>query len=64
MHILFELNEKKLKNHIKLCKRNLRNNAVKCCKDCPFEEIIIDRYPELKKGFKEKRSFWRLTMKS
>jgi hypothetical protein len=39
---------KKLNNHIKLCKRNLKSNRVKCCAQCPFEEEIVSQYPELK----------------
>jgi len=46
----------KLKNHIKLCKKNLKSSRVKCCKDCPFEEEITKEYPELKQLFSEKRN--------
>ena len=47
----------KLRQHIKLCKRNLKSERVKCCAQCPFEEEIIQEYPELKKKFIEKRRF-------
>lgn len=45
----------KLKTHIKLCKRNLKSDRVKCCASCPFEEEIIGAYPELKRLFYLKR---------
>jgi len=46
----------KLKNHVKLCKRNLKSDRVKCCATCPFEDEIVFFNPELKKGFVEKRN--------
>jgi len=49
------MNKEKLKNHIKLCKRNLRSNRVKCCVECPFEDEIVGEYPEFKKEFQQKR---------
>ena len=51
------MNKEKLKNHIKLCKRNLRSKRVKCCAECPFEEEIVGEYPEFKKEFIEKRRY-------
>jgi hypothetical protein len=49
------MDKEKLKNHIKLCSKNLKSIRVKCCKECPFEEEITLEYPELKKLFLEKR---------
>lgn len=49
------MNTTKLKEHIKLCKKNLKNKRVKCCANCPFEEEITDCFPELKVLFIEKR---------
>jgi ribosomal protein S12 len=46
---------KKLNRHIRLCKRNLSSNRVKCCAYCPFEEEIIKYHPELAILFREKR---------
>lgn len=46
---------KKLRVHIKLCKRNLKSDRIKCCATCPFEEEITQVFPELKKEFKQKR---------
>ena len=46
----------KLKNHVKLCRKNLKSNRVKCCATCPFENEIISIYPELKELFKKKRN--------
>lgn len=45
----------RLHKHVKLCKRNLRSEAVHCCAHCPFEEEITNVYPELKKLFIQKR---------
>lgn len=45
----------KLKNHVKLCKKNLKSDRVKCCVTCPFEEEIVGYYPELKEKFSLKR---------
>jgi len=36
-----------LKNHIKLCKTNLKRDNIKCCLSCPFEEEIVKLYPEM-----------------
>ena len=49
------MDKTKLETHIKLCKRNLTSNKVKCCALCPFEEEILSVYPELKKFFIRKR---------
>jgi len=49
------MDKKKLKRHIKLCRRNLSSKRVKCCAYCPFEEEIIKYYPELALLFREKR---------
>lgn len=46
---------KKLKKHIKLCKRNLNDTRTKCCAECPFEEEIVSVYPELSDRFMRKR---------
>jgi hypothetical protein len=45
----------KLETHIRLCKRNLRTVRVKCCASCPFEEIIVRHYPEVRELFEQKR---------
>ena len=53
------MNRDKLKIHIKLCRKNLKSRRVRCCKDCPFEEEILNEYPELKPLFDKKRlDFW------
>ena len=39
----------------RLCIRNLRSRRVMCCTDCPFEDEIVKRYPELARHFDEKR---------
>jgi len=46
---------KKLEKHVKLCKRNLNSKRVICCASCPFEDIIIKYYPDLKEKFYNKR---------
>lgn len=46
---------KKLETHIKLCKRNLKSDKVKCCANCPFEAEIIRRFPQLQLLFEVKR---------
>ena len=46
---------KKLEEHIKLCKRNLKSQRVKCCAGCPFEEEISNIYPDLKYLFQRKQ---------
>jgi len=50
------MNVDKLKNHIKLCKKNLKSSRIQCCAECPFEEEIVGYYPELKELFDEKRT--------
>lgn len=49
------MDKEKLETHIKLCRRNLKSNRVKCCATCPFEEEILKEYPELKWAFIGKR---------
>ena len=49
------MNQKKLEKHVKLCRRNLKSDVVKCCAECPFEEEIVSQYPEMKSLFREKR---------
>lgn len=51
------VNIKRLKQHVKLCKRNLKNRRVRCCAKCPFEETIVKFYPNLKNLFEEKRAY-------
>jgi hypothetical protein len=46
---------RKLANHVKLCRRNLKSSRVKCCAGCPFEDEITQEYPELKMLFEAKR---------
>jgi hypothetical protein len=45
----------KLKQHIKLCVKNLKSNRVKCCGNCPFEDDILRVYPSLWTAFARKR---------
>jgi len=45
----------KLKKHIKLCRKNLKDSRTKCCANCPFEEEIVLTFPELGLLFDEKR---------
>lgn len=47
---------KKLDNHVKLCKRNLKNKKVKCCATCPFEDLIVSYYPLMEELFIKKRA--------
>jgi len=47
--------ESRLERHIKLCKRNLNTDRVKCCATCPWEDEIAVRYPELITKFQRKR---------
>jgi len=51
----FTIDTTKLANQVKLCRRNLRSDRVKVCAQCPFEDIIVHRYPELQKLFVAKR---------
>lgn len=46
---------RKLERHVRLCRRNLKSDRVRCCATCPFEEEIVTQYPELGKLFEEKR---------
>ncbi len=48
-------NVDRLKSHIRLCRRNLRSDRVKCCATCPFEEEIVAAYPDMEKEFMHKR---------
>lgn len=50
------MNATKLKEHVKLCKKNLKSKRVRCCANCPFEEEIVGCFPELKVLFIEKRT--------
>jgi hypothetical protein len=45
----------KLKKHVKLCKKNLKDMRTKCCASCPFEEEIVAHYPELQELFIKKQ---------
>jgi hypothetical protein len=49
------MDKEKLKNHIKLCIKNLKSQRVKCCGQCPFEKEIIKEYSNLKELFLKKR---------
>lgn len=49
------MNLKKLQQHVKLCRRNLKSHRVTCCANCPFEDEIVAQFPALKKLFVEKR---------
>lgn len=49
------MNIERLRKHIRLCKKNLKDRRVKCCAECPFEEEIVHEYPELKMMFASKR---------
>jgi hypothetical protein len=51
-----KVDQDKLGKHIRLCRRNLRSNRVKCCATCPFEEFIVAHTPDLKSLFETKRS--------
>jgi hypothetical protein len=46
----------KLDRHLRLCRRNLKGDRVKCCASCPFEAIIVAHAPELTELFERKRS--------
>lgn len=49
--------EERLDEHVEgLCKRNLRSKRVKCCAKCPFEDDIVERYPDLQEQFDAKRT--------
>ena len=49
------MDKKRLESHIRLCRKNLKSDRVKCCADCPFEEEIVAEYPELQELFERKR---------
>ena len=51
------MNPDKLKDHIRLCRRNLKSGRVKCCAQCPFEDEIAGAYPELRVLFNRKREY-------
>ena len=44
-----------LVNHLKLCRKNLKSNRVKCCTECPFEDEIVEVAPTMAKLFEAKR---------
>jgi len=46
----------RLRKHVRICRRNLRNMRVKCCAECPFEEELTEVYPELTQLFEAKRA--------
>jgi len=48
----------KLKIHVKLCIKNLKNKKVKCYANCPFKEEILEQYPELTELFESKEQMW------
>jgi len=56
----------KLKNHLKLCKKNLKSDRVKCCSNCPFEDMIVledelmSKDKVMKQLFKNKRKMLEL----
>jgi hypothetical protein len=45
-----------MKNHLKLCKKNLKDKRVKCCLECPFEDEIVKFDPQMEQLFLEKRN--------
>lgn len=49
------MDKNKLYTHIKLCKRNLKSDRVKCCANRPFEEEILKEFPYLTVLFNNKR---------
>ncbi len=50
------IDEQKLARHLRLCRRNLKSDRVKCCAACPFEPIITAHAPELAELFARKRA--------
>jgi hypothetical protein len=52
---LTRVDKEKLKNHICLCKKNLKSDRVKCCANCPFEEAVVDADVSLASLFEIKR---------
>jgi len=51
------MDKEKLKIHVKLCRRNLKNIKIKCCASCPFEDEMVAEYPELAEEFTKKRKW-------
>jgi len=51
------MDKTKLQNHVKLCRRNLNSDRIKCCARCPFEDEIVEEYPDLAELFEVKRQF-------
>ncbi len=49
------INLKKMREHIKLCKRNL-NGRARCCLSCPFEKLICMIYPDMKEYWTRRRA--------
>lgn len=49
--------KRRLANHVKLCRKNLKSNRVQCCGTCPFEDFIVASYPDTEALFKAKRKF-------
>ncbi len=50
------MDKEKLNKHVsKLCRKNLKDVRVKCCAECPFEDIIVKEFPDLKNFFEIKR---------
>jgi len=47
--------KERLVNHLKLCRKNLKSNRVKCCAQCPFEDEIVEAEPTLEVLFETKR---------
>ena len=45
----------KLATHIRLCRKNLKSDRVRCCANCPFEDFIVDYDTSLKTLFEKKR---------
>lgn len=50
-----KINKPKLERHVRLCRRNLHSERVKCCAACPFEQIIVSYFPDLQILFDKKR---------
>jgi len=50
------LMKSRLERHVKrLCIKNLRDKRVKCCAECPFQDLIEKAFPETAVLFKEKQ---------
>lgn len=45
----------KMKKHLKLCRKNLKDKRTICCLECPFEDEIIKFDPQMGILFYEKR---------